>query len=193
MNCYACDKEAVRRCSRCDNTYCADHGSTEADAGPPLCAECLDPARATPSTNLFRGAVLVLLIASVFALWLIVRPPDLPGEDSSAVGPIETADPTTPGGPTVTIPPSSTPGPSGEATPSPSGEATPVPTAAATPVPGETPVPTEPPAQTTYVVVEGDTWFGVAAQFGVDPEALAAANGRTIDDFLVIGETLIIP
>jgi LysM repeat protein len=131
--------------------------------------------------------VLALLIASVFALWLIIRPPDVPGESGSAAGPIETANPTTTGGPTVTIPPSDTPGPSGGATPGPTAVATP------TPGSGETPAPTEAPAQTTYVVQEGDTWFGVAAQFGVDPEALAAANGRTLDDFLVVGETIIIP
>jgi LysM repeat protein len=128
--------------------------------------------------------VLALLVASVFALWLIVRPPDVPGEEDGTVEPIETANPTNGAGPTVTIPPSGSPAPTGEATPGPDGE-TPAPTAA--------PPPTEAPAQTTYVVVDGDTWFGVAASFGVDAEALAAANGRTLDDFLVVGETIVIP
>lgn len=42
-------------------------------------------------------------------------------------------------------------------------------------------------------MTEGDTWYSIAAEFGVDAGALAAANGRTLDDFVVIGETLVIP
>jgi LysM repeat protein len=75
-------------------------------------------------------------------------------------------------------------------TPVPEGE-----TPAPTPAPTEAPPPAEtpPPGPTTYVVQEGDTWFAIASAYGVDPEALAATNGRTLDDFLQIGETIVIP
>jgi hypothetical protein len=43
------------------------------------------------------------------------------------------------------------------------------------------------------LVVEGDTWLGLAEFFGVDAEEIAAFNGRTIDDFLPIGEIILIP
>src|SRR3990172_6372482 len=102
MNCYACDQEATSRCSRCGNAYCRDHGhdpslasgqvpSTSSPSetsesarrtGQVLCADCLDPVNAAPSGVVFRASVFALLVASVLALWLIVRPPSLPGESS---------------------------------------------------------------------------------------------------------------
>jgi LysM repeat protein len=42
-------------------------------------------------------------------------------------------------------------------------------------------------------VADGDTWYSIAEAFGVDAETLAAANGRTLDDYIRIGETLVIP
>jgi LysM repeat protein len=108
-------------------------------------------------------------VASVLALWLLVRPPDLPGEEST-VQPQPTALNTTqapsgaPGSPTQTL--------AAEATPTPAPET---------------------PAVTQYTVVEGDTWFGIAEVFGVDAEALAAANGKTLDDFIIPGDVLVIP
>jgi LysM repeat protein len=58
-----------------------------------------------------------------------------------------------------------------------------------TPVP--TPSPT--PAQITYTVVSGDTWYGVAAKFGVDANQLAALNHLTLNDYLHPDQVLIIP
>lgn len=46
---------------------------------------------------------------------------------------------------------------------------------------------------TTYVVQPGDTLSGVAAEFGISNQALAAANGIAPDDFLYIGQVLSIP
>jgi LysM repeat protein len=195
MNCYACDQEAVRRCSRCDNPYCPEHGSTAEEAGPPLCAECLDPVRATPSSTIFRASVFALFVASVIALWLLIRPPGLPQDSSSALEPIVTNAPTATPRPSTTAPATSGT-PAASATPAASGASTPTPSGA-TPTPAATPAatvaPTAAPAPIQYTVVDGDTWFGLAAQFGVDAEALAAANGRTLDDFLHIGETITIP
>ena len=42
-------------------------------------------------------------------------------------------------------------------------------------------------------MVDGDSWLGLAEFFGVDAEELAAFNGKTIDDFLPIGEIILIP
>ena len=52
--------------------------------------------------------------------------------------------------------------------------------------------PTATPASTTYVVQEGDTLNGIAAQFGTTVEAIRQANGLP-GDVINIGQTLIIP
>ncbi len=176
MDCYACDQEATQRCPRCGSSYCRNHGD-DPPTGQALCADCLDPVSATPSSAVFRASLLGLLVASVLALWFLVRPPSLPGE-SSEVGqpPLPVAAPES-AEPTVT--------PAAEATPSPTQ-----PPAEATPEPTPTPTPEGP---IEYTVVENDTWYDIAGAFGVDVEALAAANGRTIDDFIQPGEVLIIP
>jgi len=45
----------------------------------------------------------------------------------------------------------------------------------------------------TMELREGDTFYGLAEWFGIYAEDIAAANGLTLDDFVVIGETIIIP
>jgi len=68
MECYACDREATQRCSRCGNAYCAEHGGDpNAPGGQALCAECLDPVSATPSGTVFRASLFALLGTSVLA------------------------------------------------------------------------------------------------------------------------------
>jgi LysM repeat protein len=175
MECYACDQEATRHCSRCGKGYCPAHGDDPEGGGQGLCAECLSPVNAAPSNIVFRSSLFALLIASVLALWLLVRPPDLPGEADSSVQPQPTA-----GAPPDGTKPADFPTPTGAA------DATPTPAA-------ETPAPETPPAAAQYTVVEGDTWLGIAATLGVDPAALAAANGRTLEDFVTIGEVLVVP
>jgi LysM repeat protein len=69
--------------------------------------------------------------------------------------------------------------------------AAPTETHAATKTPVPTPTPT--PARIEYVVQDGDTWYGVAEQFGVDAIQMATLNHRTIEDYLHSGEILIIP
>src|SRR5947208_1867407 len=97
MECYACDREATQRCSRCGNAYCSEHGGDpDAPGGQALCAECLDPVSATPSGTVFRASLFALLGTSVLALWLLVRPPALPGESSKALAPPPTSSPTAP-------------------------------------------------------------------------------------------------
>lgn len=185
MQCYACDNEAEAQCSRCANPYCDQHGTE-------LCARCEDPALATPTATVFRFALVGLVFASVLALWLIIRPPDLPEGSSSVVNPPptlsadDTSDEPTPV-PTETIPPAETPTPVTATTPTPS----PVP-ATETPAPTEAPTP-EPPSDIEYTVVGGDTWYGIAEAFGVDANALAAYNGTSIDEVLNVGQVLLIP
>ena len=47
----------------------------------------------------------------------------------------------------------------------------------------------------TYVVQAGDTAYGIALQFDITLEELAAANGTTVDGLtgLFVGDELIIP
>jgi LysM repeat protein len=188
MQCYACENEAEAQCPRCANPYCSEHGTE-------LCARCEDPALATPSATVFRFALIGLVFASVLALWLIIRPPDLPEGSGSVVNPAPTPtlaaaddtgnEPTAI--PTATIPPAETPTPAGATTPTPTAAP-----ATDTPAPTAEPTP-EPPSDIEYVVVSGDTWYGIAEAFGVDANALAAYNGTTIDEVLHVGQTLLIP
>lgn len=51
------------------------------------------------------------------------------------------------------------------------------------------------PSEGTYTVQEGDTAFDIATTFGITVEALAEANGMTVEEItnLSIGQELIIP
>jgi len=174
MECYACSNEATRQCRRCARVYCELHGGD-------LCAECLSPASALPSFNLYRGSLLALLIGTAIALWLIVRPPGS-GDGREVV--------LTQATPTAIV--------QGEDR-TPTREP-----ALRTPAPT---TPTEQPAEPTptaglrtYVVQDGDTLFGIAERFappGVEPftyaEQIAAASGISIDKPLGVGSTLILP
>jgi len=195
MNCYACDQEATQRCSRCGNPYCRDHGDDPSTGSPSetsesarrtgqaFCADCLDPASAAPSGTVFRASVFALLVASVLALWLIVRPPSLPGESSELLKPQASPSATTPSPGTS---------PRASASPSPGGSPAATPGASATPAPshGATPA----PAPIQYTVVQGDSLYGIADKFGVSAQALADANGLNLNDpILHPGDKLVIP
>ncbi|HLA19058.1 MAG TPA: LysM domain-containing protein [Dehalococcoidia bacterium] len=172
MDCYLCDNEASQRCPRCGNPFCGDHGED-------LCADCLNPVNAAPSGAVFRASLLAMLLGSVLALWLLIRPPGLPGDSAEIAIPQASPQPITP----AAVSPTPTP-PVASAT----TEPTPVPTAVPTPTPTEAP-----PAPIEYTVVDGDTWSGIAEAYGIDAESLAAYNGLTLDDFLQPGQVLTIP
>ena len=180
MECYACDQEAIERCSRCGNLYCADHGDASPAAGAqPFCAECLDPVNATPSGVAFRASLFGLLIASVLALWLLIRPPSLPGESSGAVRPLPVVSPTA-------APATSAP------------EDTPAATPAVTPAPPEvTPAPTEAPlaGPIQYTIQDGDTISGIATAHGISYLTLLEFNGLTEEEASVLqpGDVISIP
>ncbi len=188
MLCYACDAEATGSCPRCGNSYCAAHGAQP--GGGSLCAACLDPLGAMPSSTVFRASLFALFVASVLALWLLVRPPGQRGQTEEASAPLPTQAPlSTPLPATPSAVSTPAPGQPPAGSPSPTGAPATSPAPSAT----ETPQPTQPPPAAEYTVREGDTWYSIAAEFGVDANDLAAANGRTLDDFVVIGETLVIP
>ncbi len=173
MRCYTCERQDTSPCPRCGKNYCPDHGSN-------LCAACLDPVVAAPSSSAFRIALFALLGASVLALWLLVRPPSLPGDTGGVVLEPDATPDFTPGltpdtGDTLT----------------PTGTGAPQPTATSSPTPEPTPTPT--PAPIEHLVVSGDTWVVVAELYGVDQETLATSNGYGVNDVLPLGITLIIP
>lgn len=172
MQCFVCKNEATQRCDRCSNLYCDDHGDS-------LCANCLDPMRAAPSRSLYRLAVFGLFGGAVLALWLMVRPPSVPGEESAVINEPTATPALTPGG--------------GAGTPGPTLAPTDAPTITPEPSITPTPAPTPTPGPIEYLVVEGDTWFGIAESFGIDGFTLAQFNGRTLEDVLSLGETILIP
>lgn len=59
------------------------------------------------------------------------------------------------------------------------------------PTPTFTPSPT--PTPVIHSVSQGDTLFGVAMEYGVSVDALLYVNGITTEDYLSIGQALIIP
>ncbi len=179
MDCYLCDQDATQRCPRCGNPYCGDHGED-------LCSDCLNPVNAAPSSTFFRASLLALLLGSVLALWLLIRPPGLPGESSEVILPEASPQPVTPSPPIPPTPIEPTLEPTLEPTPEPTLE----PTAEPTPVPT-----VEPEGPIEYVVQEGDTISGIAAFFGFTVEDLLAINGLTEQEAEMIqpGDVLAIP
>ncbi len=172
MDCYSCEKPATNACKRCAKTYCEDHGNAQ------YCADCLRPASALPSFNLYRAALLTMLAGTALAVYLIVRPP---GESGSASQVIV-----------------------GRAVPTPeSSEGEPT-IAAQTPVVTSTPRPTATPTVSPfgeYVIQSGDTLYDIAEAnlpAGGDLDAfareIAAVNGLDFDaPILTVGATLRIP
>lgn len=63
--------------------------------------------------------------------------------------------------------------------------------AVATPTPP--PTPSAPAAPETYVVAEGDTLGAIAERLGTSSQALAAENGITDPNLIVIGQELRVP
>ncbi|MFA7295937.1 MAG: LysM peptidoglycan-binding domain-containing protein [Dehalococcoidia bacterium] len=154
----------------------------------------MDPASALPSYRVYRGSLIALLIGSVFAVWLLVRPG---GE----------VDPATPGSALAAVLPSgtpartSTPAATAARTGTPTGSPTPTGTAAnGTPTPAPTPSATPTPvAPRTHTVKSGDTLSSITNEYrggtpyGAYLEQLYAANGMNGNSLLSLGDVIKLP
>lgn len=182
MQCFKCDQDAVQECPRCGALYCDDHGSE-------LCDRCMDPVLAVPSSRVFRGSLVALLVGSVVAVWLLVLAPSSADKDqppSTLAGVVGTATPRSTGTASGTSAPAGATGTARPGSATPSG--TPAPS---TPTP--TPTPTATPTVTTYTVKSGDTLTGIADQFGMTSDAIQRANNISSPSGLQIGQVLTIP
>ena len=186
MDCYACDREATSECPRCGALFCDEHGEA-------LCARCSDPALALPSYRVYRGSLIALLAGTLFAVWLLVRPPAAGDSDSpvppTLAGVIPTATPTAAPAdetPVATPTPATTPSP----TPSPTAEPTPEPTVA----------PAVDPAVREHTVADGESLFLIAELYlAAGKEVLtfvdeiAALNGLSDPNEIFVGQVVKVP
>jgi len=161
VNCYSCDAAATNVCKRCARPYCDDHGNAQ------YCADCLKPASALPSFNLYRGSLLVMLVGTAVAVVLIMRPPGETKGASPVIVGRSSPTATVAGGTPVASASPGTPQPEGSTTPAsgtPASSETPgTPATSTTPGAGETPAPS--PTQSPfneYIVQEGDSVAGIA-------------------------------
>ena len=199
MNCYSCDAAAINVCKRCSRPYCEDHGNAA------YCSDCLKPESALPSFNLYRGALLLMLVGTALAVVLIVRPP---GETKGAapviagrLTPTATGSGSTPA-PSVaaqtplatTTAGTATPAADQTGTPAAGGTAT---AASGTPGPAATPT----VAYRTYTVQAGDSVASIAEQLVSPGDNLSAFEDAIMtlnnlqgpDPILHEGQQLLIP
>jgi LysM repeat protein len=158
----------------------------------------MDPNSALPSYRVYRGSLMALLIGSVFAVWLLVRPG---GEADQAAPPAALAAVLPTQTPALATPPARTPAPGVSPTPTatPAVNATAAP-AATTPTRTPTPAASTPtPANRSYTVKPGDTLYGIADQFrGTVPladyfERILTLNGLRETSLLAAGDVIRIP
>ena len=168
VRCHYCTRPADEECATCGRLYCAEHGED-------VCLRCLSPEAATPSVNVFRGALLALAVASFLTIFLLIRPPESKSSQDT---------PRTLATPTPAISATATPTRPGSVT----RTASPSASVAATSAPGTTPG-----AGSPYVVASGDTVSTLAEKFGVTVEAILAVNPGLSRDNIRIGQTLTIP
>ncbi len=185
MECFRCDQQAVQECPRCGALYCDEHGDA-------LCERCADPALALPSYRVYRGSLLALLAGTVFAVWLLVRPPPTTDADGPLPAPLAGVIPTA----TATVAPAATA--TAEATAPPAAtvttpEATAAPAATATPSSGTIPI-------REHTVSEGDTLFSIAELYlprGKDVltfvEEIAALNEVPDANAIALGQVIRVP
>ena len=197
VNCYSCEHAAINACKRCAKPYCDNHGNAT------YCAQCLRPASAMPSFNLYRGALLVMLVGTAVAVFLILRPP---GETRGAL-------PVVVGKSTATVTAASGTQQATIAAQTPSADGTRTPDANATVSSTGTPsdsltatsgTPTATGTESpfgAYVVRDGDTLFDIA-NANLPPgdnavsfaKAIAGLNGLDYDaPVLPIGKKLLLP
>ncbi|MCL4242034.1 MAG: LysM peptidoglycan-binding domain-containing protein [Dehalococcoidia bacterium] len=181
--CHYCNRPAEAECPTCGRLYCGEHGDD-------VCLRCMAPESATPSALVYRGSVLTLVIASLVALFLVLRPPEKETDNgvvrtmpTSTAAVSATATPTPPVTRTVTA--TTTAAASPGASPTPGGSPTPAgsPTAAATATPGPR----------TYVVQSGDTLSSIAAENGTTVDEIVGLNPGLEPNTLQVGAEIRLP
>ncbi len=161
--CRYCERDATHACSRCGSACCDEHGRD-------LCQACLAPESALPSGTVFRGSLVALVVAALVAIWLLIKPPTLPGERRLAQAQGQN--------PAAVQPSRGRAGANNAAVP------TPLPTEAVNPTPA---------AARSYTVLSGDTLSGIANSFGSTVAEIEAANPGVTPANLKAGQELIIP
>jgi LysM repeat protein len=119
------------------------------------------------------------VVAALAALWLILAPPRLPGEDAppeTAASPLATTAPGSAGQPAR--PPAGS-----------QGNAAPQGNPAGAPTPGTSPT----AGAEKYTIKAGDTLGQIAAQYSTTVDALRAANPGLDEHALQIGQEILIP
>ena len=153
----------------------------------------MDPTLALPSYRVYRGSLLTLLVGSIFAVWLLVQPPngtDLDAPERERPPPRISANP-------VVVAPSA---PLPTSTPVTSGVPIATPTAIATPTLTPTATATPEPTVQEYTVQIGDSLILIARRFmpaGGDLDAyvaeIAEFNGINDISHVRIDQVLRIP
>ncbi|MEO6398538.1 MAG: LysM peptidoglycan-binding domain-containing protein [Tepidiformaceae bacterium] len=174
-NCHYCDREGEFECPTCGRLYCEEHGDD-------VCQRCMAPEAAVPSAAVYRGSVVALVVASLVAVFLLVRPPE---SKSSAESGRVLATATSATGSTATptrtgSTPTRTPGAAASSSVS------------ASPAAG-TPVATPGAAKKTYTVQSGDTLSGIATANGTTVDAILALNPGLTPQALAIGALITLP
>ncbi len=178
--CHYCDRPADEQCPTCGRLFCLEHGED-------VCMRCMSPQAAAPGSLLYRGALVTLVVGSLIAVFLFIRPPESKSIADSVrtlatatpIG-LATATPTPPGGgPTraataaATVPPTSAPSVSVTA--------------------GTTPAASTTAAPKTYTVKSGDTLSGIAAANNTTVDAIQALNPGVTPETLQAGAVLTLP
>jgi hypothetical protein len=185
MQCFRCDQAAVQECPRCGAVYCDDHGDA-------LCERCMDPASALPSYRVYRGSLVALLIGSVFAVWLLLRP----GSGVDEVGPAAAIAGVLPSPTPTATRTQSTPAPTGTPGPTEIG-ATPAATAAATAAPPASTA--TPSSERTHTVRVNDTLTSIAelyrgqVDFPTFLNRIYTLNSLNEGSIIAVGDVIRIP
>jgi LysM repeat protein len=176
-NCHYCNRPAEAECPTCGRLYCSEHGDD-------VCLRCMSPESATPSALIYRGSVLTLVIASLVALFLVLRPPEKETDNgivrtvpTSTAAVNATATPTPPV--TRTALATTTAAASPNTSPSPAGS----PTAAATTT----------PEGRSYIVRSGDTLSSIAVENDTTVDEIVALNPGLDPDTLDVGAEILLP
>ena len=170
-NCHYCDREGESECPTCGRLYCEEHGDD-------VCLRCMAPESATPSAAVYRGSVVALIVASLVAVFLLVRPPESKSSaDSSRI--LATATSAT--GATATP---TRPGSTATRTSSAVASAT-----QGTSTPGASPS----AVKKTYTVRAGDTLSGIASANGTTVDAILALNPGLTPQALAIDALITLP